>query len=85
MTFHLLDQDLYDIILAEKACNLRDEAGCGNRHLDEEKNLQMTFGDLDGQPVKFPEGIVMQPSKRLLGLHAVFAQWVAQDKVPHRI
>jgi len=26
----------------------------------------MTFGDLDKQPLKFPEGTVDRPSKRLL-------------------
>jgi hypothetical protein len=59
MTFCLLDQDLYNIVLANKACDLQDEAKCGNQPLEEEMNLQMTFGDLDRQPSKFPEGIVM--------------------------
>jgi hypothetical protein len=44
----------------------------------------MTFGELDGQPLKFPENVVMRPSKRLLGLHALSAQWTAQDQAPHR-
>ena len=86
MIFRLLDQDLYDIVLADKACDLRDEAKSDNQPLEEEMNLQMTFGDLDGQPLKFPEGIVMRPSKPLLGVHAVLAQWAAQDRVPqHQI
>jgi hypothetical protein len=86
MTFCLLDQDLRNIVLADKACELRDEAGRGNKRLPEEMDLLTTFGDLDGQPLNFPEGIVMRPSKRMLGLHAVFAQWTAQDRLPqHRI
>jgi HNH endonuclease len=84
MTFRLLDEDLRDTLLADKACSLRDERGCGNKRLKEEENLRMTFGDLDEQPLKFPEGTVMRPSKRLLGLHAVAARKTAQVRNPLR-
>ena len=82
MTFRLLDQDLRGILLADKACHLRDQRGGGNQRLKEEENLRMTFGDLDGQPLKFPEGTVMRPSKRMLGLHAVRARGTAQVRAP---
>ena len=84
MTFRLLDEDLRDTLLVDKACRLRDERGGGNQRLKEEENLQMTFGDLDEQPLKFPEGTVMRPSKRMLGLHAVAARKTAQVREPLR-
>jgi hypothetical protein len=84
MTFCLLDQDLRNIVLADKACELRDDTGRGNKRLPEEMDLRTTFGDLDEQPLKFPEGTVMRPSKRLLGLHAVAARKTAQVREPLR-
>jgi hypothetical protein len=82
MTFRLLDEDLRHIVLADKACQLRTEGNRGSRRLAEEMDLHMTYGDLDGQPLKFPEGVAMRPSKRLLGLHAVLAHTIAQDNSP---
>ena len=84
MTFRLLDEDLRKTLLADKACRLRDERGGGNNRTKEEENLLMTFGDLDKQPLKFPEGTVMRPSKRLLGLHTVAARKAAQVREPLR-
>ncbi|KAF5387796.1 hypothetical protein D9615_000180 [Tricholomella constricta] len=83
MTFRLLDQSLRDTLLADKACDLRHEAGRGNKRLVDETDLDMTFGDLDGHPLQFPDGVVMRPSRRLLGLHAILAHSAAQDKEPH--
>ena len=84
MTFRLLDEALRNTLLVDQACLLRDERGSGNKPPEEEENLLMTFGDLDEQPLKFPEGTVMRPSKRLLGLHAVAARMTAQLKEPLR-
>lgn len=84
MTFRLLDEDLRDTLLVDKACHLRDERGGGNQPPKGEENLRMTFGDLDEQPLKFPEGTVMRPSKRLLGLHAASARKTAQAREPLR-
>lgn len=75
MIFRLLDHDLSDIRLADKACELRRDARCDGQPIREEVNLQKTFGDLDGQLLQFPPGATMRPSKRLLGLHAV-AAWL---------
>jgi hypothetical protein len=84
MTFRLLDEDLRDTLLVDKACHLRDERKGGKKPPKGEENLRMTFGDLDEQPLKFPEGTVMRPSKRLLGLHAVAARKTAQAREPLR-
>jgi hypothetical protein len=79
MTFHLFDEDLRDLELADYACRLRKQANCGDRRLEAEEDLHITFGDLDGQEVYFPNGVEMRPSKRLLAVHAVAAHWVAKD------
>jgi hypothetical protein len=76
MSFLLLDNGLRGVKLVGKACELREESACGNRPIGTESDLQTTFGDLDGQQVHFLIGIVMRPSKGLLGLHAV-ASWMA--------
>jgi HNH endonuclease len=81
MTFRLLDTDLAHIELADMACNLRDKAKRGSRRLPEEEDLRMTFGDLNGQPLQFPSGVIMRPSKRLLGLHAVVSQWTTTPNI----
>jgi hypothetical protein len=86
MTFRLFDSALRNVKLADMARQLRDRNGSGNHPFDEEKELHTTFGDLDGAPLQFPDWATMRPSKRLLGLHAIAAQWTAQDKDPkHRI
>jgi hypothetical protein len=85
MTFRLLDQDLHGIKLVNKACELRAGKGRGNQPLPEESGIQMTFGDLDRQPLKFPEEVQFRPSKRLLGLHALVSRWTAQRYTHHRI
>lgn len=74
MTFRLLDYDLSDVRLADKAYELRHESGCGDEPIGREV-LQRTFGDLNRREVQFPIHSTMRPSKRLLGLHAV-AAWV---------
>jgi hypothetical protein len=95
MTFRLLDQDLHNTTLSDKALDLRNVSET-NSDNDEEYNklsvedleanpgLNMTFGDLDGQPLKFPEDNIMRPSKRMLGLHAIFARRAAQDRTPRQ-
>ena len=80
MTFRLFDDDFRDLELTEYACQLRKQANCGDWRLKEEEDLHITFGDLDGQEVHFPDGVEMRPSKRLLAIHAVAAHWIAQDK-----
>lgn len=82
MTFRLFDQDLRDVELADKACELQNAARHGSQRLEAEKTLYVTFGDLDGRQVHFPEGVEMRPSKQLLGVHAVAAQLTAQHKSP---
>jgi hypothetical protein len=85
ITFCLLDQGLRDVKLVDKAGELRSESNRGHQPLMAGMELQMTFGELDEQPLKFPDNVVMRPSKRLLGLHALLAQWTAQDRTPcHR-
>jgi hypothetical protein len=84
MTFFLLGEGLRDIKLVDKACELRSEGKRGNQPSKSERKLQMTFGELDGQPLKFPENFTTRPSKRLLGLHALSAQWTAQHETPSR-
>jgi hypothetical protein len=85
MTFLLLDEDLRNVELADKACELRRNSGRGDLRNIEEVELHTTFGDLDRQPLKFPHGVVMRPLKRLLGWHAVAARWTAQANSPHDI
>jgi hypothetical protein len=75
MTFRLLDYDLHDVKLADLACKLLREPGCDDLPTGKQKDLQTTFGDLDGQEVQFPVGSIIRPSKQLLGLHAI-AAWV---------
>jgi len=71
MTFRLLDHTLYNVRLVDEAIRLR---GNRNQQLSQnEQNLQLTFGDLDGQPVRFPLNSTFRPSKRLLAFHAVAA------------
>ena len=84
MTFRLFDEDLRDLKLAEYACQLRKQANAGDRCLKEEEDLYITFGDLDGQEVHFPDGVEMRPSKRLLAVHAVAAHWIARDRALDR-
>ena len=79
MTFRLFDEDLRDIELAEYARQLREATGGGDRRLEAEEDLHITFGDLDGEELHFPDGIEMRPLKRLLALHAVAAHWTARD------
>jgi hypothetical protein len=83
MTFRLLDPTLHGTKLVDQACLLRDEAHRGNKPSESEKGLHVTFGDLHGQPVKFPEGVETRPSKRLLALHAIAAQLAARKMDPH--
>jgi hypothetical protein len=80
MTFHLLNQDLYDIQLTDKSCEIQCNHGYGNGHLEAEYNLEMTFGNLNGQLLKFSMSVTMWPSKQLLGLHANAAQLTAQNR-----
>jgi hypothetical protein len=51
-----------------------------------ESDLQSMFGDLGGQQEHFPDGIIMPPSNRLPGLHAIasrMARHVEPDsKIP---
>jgi hypothetical protein len=72
MSFRLLDHDLYDVKLFDKACELCES---GEQPTGNEEDLQMSFGDLDGQEVLFPTGSANRPSTRLLGIHAV-AAWI---------
>lgn len=78
MTFRLLDYDLYEVKLADKDNELRSE-----RHPDRELNIQMTFGDLDKQEVRFPEHATIRPSQQLLGIHAIAAWVEAQSNMPN--
>jgi hypothetical protein len=84
MTFRLLDQDLRDVQLTKKACELRNTNDRGDQNFGKEKELTITFGDLDGAPLKFQDDAVMRPSKRFLGMHAIFAQMTARRTNPSR-
>ena len=83
MTFRLLDPMLADISLVDKACTLRKDAGRGNEPLEREQTLRVTFGMLNGQPLKFPDGVEARPSTRLLRLHATVATLAARRQNPH--
>jgi hypothetical protein len=72
MSFHLFDEDLRDINLASKAYALQTVPRLTDEAVEE---LDLTFGDLDGQEVQFPAGSTMRPSKRLLALHA-YGAWL---------
>lgn len=86
MTFRLLDQSLGGINLADKARSLRMERGGSDDDLiGNEAEIKTTFGDLNGQPLKFPEGVVSRPSKRMLGFHAVTARMFAQSQTTERL
>jgi hypothetical protein len=84
MKFYLLDEDLRNIDLASKAQELRAQGGHSEWSDESETGLHMTFGDLDGKLLSFPVGTTMQPSKRLLGIHAVVSQWATQKRTPGR-
>jgi hypothetical protein len=89
MIFHFLDENLSNVKIADKAAEIRvgkqkkqskkikvDLEGSHveiKGHFGIEKDLHTTFGDLDGSQVKFPKGVTMRPSKRLLALHAAKA------------
>ena len=76
MVFHLLDHDLYHVRLADKACEFQTDSQSRGR-----RELQTTFGDLDGKEVQFPSESTTRPAKHLLGIHAV-AAWVdAQGEI----
>ena len=75
MIFRLLDHSLYDVGLVDKACELRRELGRDHQPIGKEANLQMTFGDLNGREMQFPDHSTTRPLKQLLGLHS-FAAWV---------
>jgi hypothetical protein len=75
MLFRLLDQDLRDVKLADKASELRMEGKRERPPVGREASLQTTFGDLDGQNLHFPPNSDMRPSKRLLAIHA-YAAWI---------
>lgn len=76
MTFRLLDQSLRNIKLTDKASELRKEAKFERSLVGNEVTLLKTFGDLDGQEVRFPPNSEKRPSRRLLALHA-YAAWLA--------
>jgi len=73
MKFYLLDQSIRNRKLVDFAYELRQ----GNNHEDGyaegEAAIDTTFGDLDGDRVKFPSGSTMRPAKRLLAVHAITA------------
>lgn len=85
MTFRLLDYTLWDIELANLACQLREEDNAGNQRLPEENDLHITFGDLDGEPLQFPQDTEMRPSKRLLGIHALSSLLQSTDRTNNQI
>ena len=83
MIFRLLNHSLYDVALVDKACELRRELGRDHQPIGKEANLQMTFGDLNGREMQFPDHSTTRPLKQLLGLHS-FAVWVeAHHSSPH--
>jgi hypothetical protein len=77
MVFRLLDETIRDTALVDMAFQLRGENDTNDQyspHESEEQNLHLTFGDLDGKPLEFPQDTTgMRPSKRLVGLHAVLS------------
>ena len=70
MRFCLFCQELEDIKLVDKAVELWALGQHPSALPQEESNIKTTFGDLDGRPVFFPPSFKMQPSRRVLMLHA---------------
>ena len=54
MTFRLIDQELENIKLVDKAIELWAQNGCPGACSREEAVLKITFGDLDGAVLSFP-------------------------------
>jgi hypothetical protein len=74
MTWYLLDQELREVKLVDKARSLRGGAPThSSDSLKKEEDLHTTFGMLHGKPLVFPDGVEARPSKRLLALHATSA------------
>lgn len=75
MTFRLIDQELENIKLVDKAIELRAHNARPGACSREEAALKTTFGDLDGAVLSFPPNCTMRPSKRMLLMHA-YASWI---------
>jgi len=75
MTFHLIDQELENIKLVDKAIELWTQNGRPGACSWEEAVLKITFGNLDGAVLSFPPNCTMQPSKRMLLMHA-YSSWI---------
>jgi len=75
MTFHLIDQELENIKLVDKAIELQAQNRCPGTCSQEEAVLKITFSDLDGAVLSFPPNCKMQPSKRMLLIDA-YSSWI---------
>jgi hypothetical protein len=80
MSFFLLDRELENIKLTDKAKELRLDSQRPGAFSKAEAGLgEITFGDLDGSPVHIPPNHHINPARRLLSLHAQ-ASWIRACK-----
>jgi hypothetical protein len=77
MKFCLLSPELKAVKLVEQAVLLQVNSKRPGAFHPREADINITFGDLDGKPVCFLQNLTMQPSRRLLILHAI-ASWSAR-------
>ena len=75
MTFRLIDQELENIKLVDKAIELQAQNGRPGACSRKEVALKITFGDLDRAVLSFLSNCTMWPSKRMLLMHA-YSSWI---------